>query len=73
MTTAWDLIGFDGPGQVRLAGGWALYDTVWFNDDQPGGQVGLARLDVGPRGPRPVVRYVDPDTELVVVPVEEAA
>lgn len=75
--TAWDLIGFDGrDGYVRVVGGRALYESVDFRDDTPGGQVRLSRLDhvtvTGePNGPwqlRQVNRYVDPDTQLEVVP-----
>lgn len=70
--TAWDLIGFAAADRrVRIKGGRALYDLVAFNDDTPGTQVCLSRLDVGPRGLRAVTRYVDPDTLLDIIPDDD--
>lgn len=68
MTTAWDLIGFDGTsGMVRVVGGRALYEAVDYQDSRGGKLVRLSRLDVTAGGLRQVDRYVDPDTPLEVV------
>lgn len=66
--TAWDLIGYDGPDFVRIKGGRALYEAVMYLDNTPGEQVKLARLDATADGLREISRYVDPDTELEIVP-----
>jgi hypothetical protein len=49
---------------VRIRGGRALYEAVG-NDG--GDLVRLSRLAIDADGLRPVVRYVDPDTELEVI------
>lgn len=69
VSTAWDLIGFDGSDgkSVRVVGGRTLYEAVVYNDLTPGYNVRLDRLKLGRRGMRVVNRYVDPDTLLEVV------
>lgn len=73
MPTAWDLIGFDGSeGLVRIKGGRTLYEAVDYNDARGGQTVKLARLVTvihnGQPRLRQINRYVDPDTELEVIP-----
>lgn len=67
MTTAWDLVGYDGDGWIRVVGGRALYETAIWNDDGRQRLVRLARLDVGPDGLHQVNRYVNPDTPVEIV------
>lgn len=65
--TAWEAIGFDGDGLLRIKGGRALYEAAIFYDGTRQRCVKLARLEPGDGGLRQVNRYVDPDTELEVV------
>lgn len=74
ITTAWDLIGFDGnwddkPADVRVVGGRTRYEAVGFSDSTRGDRVRLTRADFSDGNMRAVVRYVDADTRLEVVPV----
>lgn len=64
--TAWDVIGYDGPAHIRIAGGRTLYETAFFYDNGRTHNVRLARLDTKD-GLRQVNRYVDPDTEVELV------
>jgi len=68
---AWDFIGFptsdyEDQHVVQVVGGRAKYDTVMYNDDTPGGQVILGRLN---DDLSQTLRYVDPDTPMVMVPL----
>ena len=63
MTTAHDLIGYDGPDWIRIVGGRTLYESVLVLDGDDGvGNVRLVRLVADERGLRQVNRYVDRDT-----------
>lgn len=63
--TAWDAIGYDGDGYLRIVGGRTLYEAATFYDNTPGDRVKLSRLDTTSDGLlRQVNRYVDPDTLL---------
>lgn len=64
--TAWDAIGYDGDGYLRIVGGRALYETAIFYDNTPGDRVKLVRLDTR-SGLHQVNRYVDADTALEIV------
>jgi hypothetical protein len=64
---AWDLIGYEGPLWLQVAGGRTLYDQAVFNDNTPGTRVRLDRLVAGPDGLRVVNRYVDADTRITLV------
>lgn len=66
-TTAWQVIGYDGPDSLRVVGGRALYDAAIYYDDTRGTQVKLARLDATAGGLRQVNRYVSPDTQVEIV------
>lgn len=66
MTTAFDLIGYDGDDAIRIVGGRALYDTVLVRDGYDDGNVRLARIDTS-NGIRQINRYVHPDTPVELV------
>lgn len=63
---AWEVIGYDGPDNLRVVGGHAVYDAAIYYDDTPGDNVKLARLETGD-GIRQVNRYVGPETPIEVV------
>lgn len=65
---AHDLIGYDGPDYIRIVGGRTLYETVIYWDGQRSPQVKLAKLVSDARGLHTIIRYVDPDTPVELVP-----
>jgi hypothetical protein len=70
VMTAADLVGFDGPdgAMVRLVGGRVLYDSVREGPSQRAKRVRLERLDSDEYGLKLVVRYVNPDTPMEIIP-----
>ena len=72
MTTAHDLIGYDGPEWIRIVGGRTLYESVCVLDGYDGsGNVRLVRLVADERGLRQINRYVDPDTPVELITSQE--
>lgn len=62
---AWDFVGYDGSGQLRIVGGRTLYETA---DNTAADRVRLARLVYATPGRlRQINRYVPADTRLEVV------
>jgi len=71
--TAWDAIGYDGDGYLRVVGGRTLYETAIFYDHTHGQMVKLVRLDTTDGRLRQINRYVSPDTPLEVVYPEKSS
>jgi hypothetical protein len=70
VTTAFDLIGYDGDDNIRIVGGRTLYETVLVRDGYDDGPVRLVRIDMRD-GIRQINRYVHPDTPVELVSAKE--